>query len=433
MIHQKDTLSPALARLGEDVMGFLNEVQLNYPEAISFASGRPDEQFFSLPRMQDYFDAFVAATAGRQGATVDEVLGRIGQYGRTKGIVNEEVVRWLAADENIHVKPGDIVMTVGTQEAIVLAITALCHREKDVILFEDPTYVAITHFSILAGYSGSAVPVGVDGISLPRLEEEILRQTGLGKKVKLVYVIPDHQNPTGCTMPLENRLRLLQLAEQYDFFIIEDNAYGEFLYEGEPLPSLKSLDKGQRVLYMRSFSKTIFPSLRLAALVTDARVRSDKGVVALSDVLALVKGYVTVNSSALNQAVLGGLLINNRYSLREFSQEKVASMGHKRDLLLRALEAWMVSPGDFSWNCPSGGFFIRIALPFSVGRQDVIACAEQFGVIFTPMSFFYFNGGGHNEIRLAFSNVSPENIRTGIERLAGFLESKIVKKVKNSL
>src|SRR5260221_962028 len=428
MMQFRDMLNPTLAALGEDVMGFLNEVQLNYPEAISFASGRPDEQFFSLEQLQDYFDLYVATTAARQKTTTKEVLGRIGQYGRTKGIVNEEVARWLSVDENIHVKPEDILMTVGTQEAIVLAITALCDREKDVILFEDPTYVGIAHFSILAGYCGGAVPVGPDGISLRKLEEEILRQDGLGRRVKLVYVIPDHQNPTGCTMPLENRLQLLQLAEQYDFFILEDNAYGEFLYEGVPLPALKALDSRQRVIYLRSFSKTLFPSLRLAALVTDAKVRDEKGAVALSDVLALVKGYVTVNSSALNQAALGGLLLSHQYSLREFSRPKVAGIRFKPYMLLRALEAEMGNlnfPEAFSWNSPSGGFFIRIALPFNVDRQDVIACAEKFGVIFTPMSFFYFNGGGQNEIRLAFSNVSPEEIKTGIGRLAGFLVSKL--------
>jgi (S)-3,5-dihydroxyphenylglycine transaminase len=142
-----------------------------------------------------------------------------------------------------------------------------------------------------------------------------------------------------------------------------------------------------------------------------------------------VKGYLTVNTSSLNQAILGGILIKNEHSLLRFNQGKVDSMQVKRDTILLALRQSLdvcLFPWakDIRWSTPGGGFFLRIQVPFPVDKNEVVVCAEQFGVIFTPMSFFYMGSGGENEIRLAFSYVTTDQIHEGIRRLALYLKFK---------
>lgn len=424
-------VNPLLKDIGEDVMGFLNEIQLRYPQAISLASGRPDEDYFGIEDFPEYFNIYVDAVAASGNKDRRHVLNSLGQYNRAKGIINAEVAKYLQNDEQVKVRPEDIVITVGTQESMCLAVMTLCDREQDVIVVEDPAYVGLTHFSIIAGYRIDAVPAKEDGISLEGLEESIIRHRLQGLQVKLVYVGPDYQNPTGSSMPVEKRQRLLNMAAQYDFFILEDNAYGEFAYEGEPSPPLKAMDTNDRVIYMRSFSKTLYPSLRLGAMVANQRVMHEGKEVLLSDLMAKTKGYTTVNTPSINQAVFGGMLIKNNFSLRQANSAKVAALKTKRDSLVSALgdllhpqhASWVK---DISWNIPRGGFFITIRVPFAVGKKEVIACAEQFGVIFTPMSFFHLNGGGDYEIRLAFSHITPETIRPAMERLVQYFKSKIL-------
>ncbi|MCW3466340.1 aminotransferase-like domain-containing protein [Chitinophaga nivalis] len=422
-------VNPLLKSTGEDVMGFLNEIQLKYPEAISFASGRPNEHYFDIQEFSAYFDHYVDTIALAGNKDRNEILGSLGQYNRTKGIINKEVAQYLQKDEGITADPADILITVGTQEALNLAVLTLCDRENDVIIVEDPTYVGITHFALIAGYPLEPVPVNESGMSLPLLEEKILSCRQQGKNVKLVYVIADYQNPTGNAMPPENRRRLLELAEQYDFYILEDNAYGDFSYrEKENIP-IKAMDDNKRVIYLRSFSKTLYPSLRLAAMVADQQLMYEGQVTRLSDLLAKTKGYTTVNTPSLNQAVFGGMLYKHQYSLKAVNKEKINDLKEKCQHLLTALATQFHAtafPGaqDISWNTPEGGFFITIRLPFRITKADVITCAEQYRVIFTPMSFFYLGEGGDQEIRLAFSNVSPAQIQTGIERLAQYLATK---------
>ncbi|MFB6453958.1 PLP-dependent aminotransferase family protein [Chitinophaga sp. Hz27] len=423
-------INPFLDNIGDDVMGFLNEVQLQYTDAISFASGRPEERHFGIENFSEYIAAFVDFMAAALHKKPHEIMQHLGQYNRAKGIINEQISAYLRTDENIHVTPEDITITVGSQEAMTLAVTTLVDREKDIIIVEDPTYVGLTHFSIIGGYQVSPVPVSEEGISLHVLEEKLIEHSKEGKKVKLVYVIPDFQNPTGTSMPLANRYKLLELAETYDFLILEDNAYGEFVYGRDPVPSIKALDKYKRVIYMRSFSKTLYPSLRLSAMVTDRSVVRNGVAVKLNDLLAKTKGYTTVNTSTLTQAILGGILIKNNCSLKEINREKVASMQQKRDQVLNALcshinteeNSWAE---NISWNVPDGGFFATIKVPFAVCKTDVEKCAATFKVIFTPMSFFFLADGGNKEIRIAFSNLSPEQIHTGIGRLVDYFKYRL--------
>ncbi|WP_294961867.1 PLP-dependent aminotransferase family protein [uncultured Flavobacterium sp.] len=428
--HTYDVVNPLLTNLGEDVMGFLNEVQLQYPKAISFASGRPDANYFNIEKFSEYLNFFIKTAALEKGITEKEVLNDLGQYNRTKGIINKEIAKYLLTDESIQADPEDIIITVGAQEGIAMGIMTVCDKDKDVILVEDPAYIGITHFSKINGYDVDGIPVTSEGISLEKVEEKIQYYRSIDKNVKVVYVIPNFQNPTGIAMSLANRYRLLELAETYDFLIFEDNAYGDFSYEDKEYPSLKSLDQNNRVIYLRSLSKTLYPSLRLSLMVVTQSISVRGKIMRLSDLMAKTKGYITVNTPSIIQAMFGGLLRQHKYSLKELNQGKILGMKTKRDYLLKCLEqtfdaekySWAK---HIKWNKPEGGFFITIMLPFQVTKQDVRDCAEKFKVIFTPMSFFYLEKGGENELRLAFSNLSLEEMKTGIERLANFIETKI--------
>lgn len=428
--HTYDVINPLLTNLGEDVMGFLNEVQLQYPKAISFASGRPDANYFNIEKFSEYLNFYIKTAALEKGITEKEVLNDLGQYNRTKGIINKEIAKYLLTDESIQADPEDIIITVGAQEGIAMGIMTVCDKDKDVILVEDPAYIGITHFSQINGYDVDGIPVTSEGISLEKVEEKIQYYRSIDKNVKVVYVIPNFQNPTGIAMSLANRYRLLELAETYNFLIFEDNAYGDFSYEDKEYPSLKSLDLNNRVIYLRSLSKTLYPSLRLSLMVVTQSISVREKIVRLSDLMAKTKGYITVNTPSIIQAMFGGLLRQHKYSLKELNQEKILGMKTKRDYLLKCLEQTFDTEKHtwakhIKWNKPEGGFFIKIMLPFQITKQDVWDCAEKFKVIFTPMSFFYLEEGGEKELRLAFSNLSLEEIKTGIERLANFIETKI--------
>jgi len=424
-------MNPLLQNTHEDVMAFLNEIQLNYPDAISLASGRPDENYFEIRDFPEHFNRYVDYVVQATNLDREKVMRSLGQYNRAKGIANDLLSVYFLKDEKIKVRPEDILITVGTQEALALAVMTICDRERDVIIVEEPSYIGITHFSILSGYQVDAVRMEDDGVSMESIEEKVVGYAKVGKRVRIVYVIPDFQNPTGAYMSLKKRLKLLELAEKNDFFILEDNAYSDFRYHEEEFSPIKSLDTQKRVIYIRSFSKTLYPSLRIAAMIADSSADTPCGKVSLSDLLARTKGYLTVNTPSINQAILGGILLKNDFSLNRANQSKVKSMQDKRDLLLfymnkflRGQDGW---GDDITWNVPQGGFFMTIHVPFDVDKKEVISCAEKYKVIFTPMAFFYLEEGGNNEIRIAFSNLSAAQLKDAIERLSGYFKSKILK------
>ena len=427
MKQSSSTINPLLNSIGEDVMGFLNEVQQMYPDAISLASGRPDEDYFKLENFSHCFDFYVEHVAAEKGLKREEVVKKLGQYNAAKGIVNELAAEFLKNDEDIQLTADDLVMTVGTQEAMAISVLTLCDRENDVVLVEDPCYIGITHFCRIAGYQVEPVSVLKDGISLDDIEQQIEKISVSGKKVKLVYTIPDFQNPTGNSMPLGKRKALLEMAAKYDFFIVEDNAYGDFVYQDKKLPTLKALDRNKRVIYLRSFSKTLYPTLRLSILAADQIVINEGEQLALSGLMAKTKGYLTVNTSAVNQAIFGGMLLKNKGSFLKMNTVKLRAMKQKRNLTIKTLKKCLNAnwANEISWNEPGGGFFLTVKLPFKISKADVALCAEKYQVIFTPMSFFYLREGGEYEVRLAFSYLSPKEIELAIKGLSAYFKNKI--------
>ncbi|MCP4148420.1 MAG: PLP-dependent aminotransferase family protein [bacterium] len=318
-------------------MNFLNEISIDYPEAISFGSGRPDARFFSVKETVSSFQNY---SGSRQQSSEDseEFYNSLGQYNKTKGIVNEGISKLLRNDENVEADPGDIILTDGAQEGMAIVINSLIETREDVILVSEPSYIGFVGYAKIYGAPVVAIKRDKESISLEHLEETILRLKKEGKNPKVLYEVPDFHNPTGTYMPLEKRKQLLQLAETHNFLIVEDNPYGYFRFDVEKIPTLIALDKNQRVIHLGSFAKTLFPALRLGYLVVPQTVIHNGKEVKLVEEFKKTKSFITVNTSPLLQAMAGSYLHKHDYSLKETCIAKVQACKTKRDAMIEAFQ-----------------------------------------------------------------------------------------------
>jgi len=413
-------LHGSLADPALESMNFLNEVASRYPEAISFASGRPFEGFFDVALIQDYLETFACYLRAEKGCNDAQVNQLIFQYGRTKGIIHELIARQLARDEKITVDPEAIVVTVGCQEAMLIALRALRGDERDILLAVSPTYIGITGAARLVDMPVWPVRGGRSGIDLDDLAAQVRQAREAGLRPRACYVMPDFANPSGMSLPVRLRQDLLALAASEHLLLLEDNPYGLF-HDGPHRPTLKALDTSRQVVYLGSFAKTGFPGARVGYVVADQRVAAADGSVSLlADELAKVKSMVTVNTSAVAQAVVGGKLLRHDVSMAAANQRETAVYLENLKHLLGGLsERFPV--GGVSWNCPAGGFFVVVTLPFAADDALVERSAREHRVLWTPMSHFYPSGEGLHQVRLACSQLTAELIETGLDRFAAFV------------
>jgi len=386
-----------------DVMNFLNEATTAYPDAISFAPGRPREELFDVAGGLAGIDRYVRHRAAEQGADPAAVLAQLGQYQRTRGVINDLVAGQLHVDEGIEVSPDAILMTAGAQEAMVIVLLGLFEPGRDVLLCSDPTYVGMTGPAAILGVETVGVASGPDGLEAAAVERAVQAVRQAGKVPRALYDIPDFNNPLGTTMPQPARLELLEVARAHDLLVVEDNPYRMFSYDGEPEPTLKALDRAGSVLHVGSFSKTVFPGLRLGFLVADQPW--GPGGRPLSEELARVKAVLTVTASPLAQAVLGGILLEHGCSLRRRVLPGVRLYRASRDRMLErlALEFGRRGLADVvAWNRPGGGFFLTLTLPFAFDDGCFRQCAGEYGVVVCPMPFFALGPGRERQVRLSF-------------------------------
>ncbi len=406
-----------------DTMNFLNEVTGRYPEAISFAPGRPHEEPFDAARIADYLAAYTDHLARDRGMTEAEVSRTLFQYGRTKGQIHDLVARTVAHDEGIDASPDAFVITVGCQEGMLLALRALVRGPQDAILVSSPCYVGITGAARLLDATVVPVPEGPNGVDPAAVRRAAMEVRAAGRRPRAFYVVPDFANPTGTSMPVLARRELLDVAAEQDLLLIEDNPYGFFLRTGEPRPTLKALDTGRRVIYLGSFAKTCLPGARVGYVIADQAVRAPDGsVTSLADELSKIKSMTTVNTPSLTQAVIGGMLLRSGCALRSTNRDRIALYQAKLDALLRALERH--SPDGVGWNVPDGGFFLMLTVPFVADNAALVECANDYQVLWTPMSYFYLDGGGSHQLRLSCSYLTVAQIDEGIARLCDFIAAR---------
>jgi 2-aminoadipate transaminase len=302
-------------------------------------------------------------------------------------------------------------VTSGSQQALDL-LGKVFINPGDRILVEAPTYLGALQAWNAYGAEYIPVPMDGDGMVTDALEEAL--RTG----PKFIYVLPNFQNPTGVTLSLDRRRRLIQLADQYGVPIIEDDPYGQLRYEGEDLPSIVALDSSYRnqcnncyqgnVIYLSTFSKTLAPGLRLAWVVAPPQVIGK---------LVQAKQGADLHTSTFVQMLAyevarGGFLDHHIELIREV-------YGKRRLIMLDAMQAEF--PPQVTWTHPKGGLFLWAMMPQRMDAKEVLQEAVARNVAFVPGEAFYACGDGQNTMRLNFSNASEENIRIGIARLGKVL------------
>lgn len=365
------------------------------PEVISFAGGLPDPNLFPVKELE-----LIAVKVLQENGK--EAL----QYATTEGFqpLREKIAIRMNRTLGTNWTSENILITSGSQQGLDLAGKAFIN-EGDVILCESPSYLgAIQAFR---AYEPVFVEVPTDdkGMDIQQLRE-LLQTT---KRTKLIYVIPDFQNPTGRSWTLERRHELIKLANEFDLVVIEDNPYGELRFEGEHLPSLQSLDTEGRVIHLGTFSKTFCPGLRIGWMAADD---------AIIPKLVLLKQGVDLQTSTISQRQLDAYL--DTYDLDEQIRRIIQVYRKRRDTMIEALHREM--PEDITFNVPSGGLFTWLELPPQLNARDVLVrCLEQ-NVAFVPGGSFYPNGGHENTIRLNYSNMDEERIKEGIHRLGNVLK-----------
>jgi (S)-3,5-dihydroxyphenylglycine transaminase len=424
---RKTDLHESLSDRVLDTMTFLNEVTSRYPKAVSFAPGRPYDGFFDTEQifigLRRYLDHLASV-----GQSPEQIRTAVYQYGPTSGQIREILADSLRVDEGIDVPAESIVVTVGAQEAMLLVLRALMRGPDDVLLVSSPCYVGVTGAARLLGVPVTPVDERDDGFHCADLAAAIRAERARGRRPRAFYVVPDHSNPSGTTMSPQARAELLDLAAREDVLILEDSPY-RLVSPGTPLPTLKSLDRLRRVVHLGSFSKTVFPGARVGFVVADQTVVDDEGGAGLlAAELAKIKSMVTVNTSSLSQAVVAGTLLAAGGRVSELNAGAAGYYGDAMSYTLEQLDRQLPAPRraelGVRWNEPTGGFFLTVHVPFRVDNAALGRSAQEYGVIWTPMEYFYPWGGGHQSIRLSVSYLSHAEIEDGVSRLVRFIESE---------
>lgn len=409
-------------------MTFLNEVTLRFPDAVSFAPGRPYEGLFDPDQVTADVTGYTDHLRDTVGMKPEKVREALFQYGRTAGQIHELIARTVANDEDLHVEPAAVVVTVGAQEGMLLVVRALAAGPQDVLLVSSPCYVGITGAARLLDVAVEPVPEGPDGPDPEQVAAVARRLRAEGRRPRAFYVVPDFANPSGASMTVAARRRLLAVAAEQDLLVVEDNPYGFFGRDDAVRPPLKSLPGGDRVVYLGSFAKTVFPGARVGYVLADQPVRWPDGTLTLlADELARIKSMTTVNTPSIAQAAIGGLLVRNGCRLRPANAATIAFYRHNMERLLAGLAAAFPDRERIGlrWNAPGGGFFVVVGVPFAADDAALETSARDYGVLWTPMAPFYLDGAGTRELRLSCSYVEPAAIDEGVRRLAAFIRSRL--------
>jgi (S)-3,5-dihydroxyphenylglycine transaminase len=409
-----------------DVMNFLNEIASDYPSAISFASGRPAETLFEVEQFITRLPDFVRHVAQRDGTSAAEVYNMLAQYGRTNGIINDLIAAQVAADEGIQCSAHRVLVTTGCQEAMELCVMTLCREDHDVILARSPTYIGITGVADL--HRKEIVPFSCQQHDMvPELRRAVDAAERAGKRPRALYLVPDFDNPTGEVLTHATREEIIAFCASKNIVILEDNPYGLFRYEGADIPRMSSLDKHGCVAYLGTYAKSVCPGLRVGFVILPERLFGEaQAADALLNALSQAKSFVTCNTSQISQAVVGGVLLSEQCKLSRRIAPAIEFYRKNRDTMLQSLERSFQRVRDVvSWNRPEGGFFLTVTLPFSFTKPEAQICAQRYGVLVMPLSFFALIDDQDNRVRLAFSNTTPARIQDGIERFSRFVHDRL--------
>jgi 2-aminoadipate transaminase len=372
------------------------------PEVISLAGGLPDTSTFPA----EDFAALMTRVA------VDSSAAAL-QYGPTEGMdaVKDCIVQVMAA-EGMEVERDELLVTTGGQQVIDLVCKTLLDP-GDVVIAEAPTYPGAV--PVFTAYQADVVQIELDdeGMRVDVMEAELDRLEAAGRVPKFIYTVPSFQNPGGVTLSLERRRRLVELAARREILVLEDNPYGLLRYEGEAQPTLYSLDGGEYVIYLGTFSKILSPGLRLGWTAAPRPVLEK---------LQLGKGGTDLCTSTLTQHFVAAYFAERDW--RAYLRSLVELYRRRRDVMLEALEEHF--PGEATWTRPEGGLFLWATLPAYIDTTDLLARAlREENVAFVPGRAAYVDGRGGSSMRLNFSGVGDDAIREGVRRIGKVVAEQV--------
>lgn len=379
------------------------------PDVISMAGGWPEADLFPVEQLDEVCHHVLAHTPR-------ESL----QYGLTGGFppLRQALAEYMT-QLGVPAKMENIVITSGSQQALDL-MGRIFLEEGDTVLVENPTFLGALQSFKAYGVKFAGVPVGEDGLDVDDLEE-LLDVT----HPKFMYLIPNFQNPSGVTMSLERRVKVVGVADRMGVPILEDDPYGVLRFEGEHVPSLIALDSARfpenaqaggyvrgNVVYLSTFSKTLAPGLRVAWAVCPPEI-------GLRFVMA--KQGADLHTGALAQTIAyefirRGWLPGQIRRIRETYRQR-------RDAMCEAIAAHF--PEQVRYTRPQGGLFLWVTLPDQIDAVDLLEDAAKLNVAFVPGSPFFVDGSGTNTLRLCFASVPPQVIREGIRRLGAAIEARL--------
>ena len=366
------------------------------PDVISLAGGLPAPELFPIDEYRRAFE-WVLESDGAQAL----------QYGPSEGYRPlRELLGQRLGTFGIRATADEVLITNGSQQALDL-IAKILLDPGDTVLVENPTYLGALQAFNQYQATYAIVPMDDEGMQADEVEPLLKRH-----RVKFIYAVPNFQNPTGRSMSLARRRRLVDVATEYGVPIVEDDPYGELRYDGEHLPSLKSLDTQGTVVYLGTFSKILAPGFRLGWIV--AAPQAMEALLHGKQPSDLHTGMAP--QMATYEVAKNGFIDKHVERIKAFYKER-------RDVMLRAIEEHF--PPDAHYTRPAGGLFVWTELPRHIDTRDLLVEAVQERVAFVPGQGFHPDGSGTNTMRLNFSNVPPDQLREGVRRLGNAIQRRL--------
>ena len=371
------------------------------PEVVSLAGGMPNLSALPLDVVGKLMGELVQ-TRGAQAL----------QYGSGQGDpVLRELICGVMGLEGVEASPEDVVVTVGSQQALDL-VTRVFIDPGDVVLAEAPSYVGA--LGTFAAYQAEVVHVAMDedGLVPEALREAIANVQAAGKRAKFLYTVPNFHNPAGVSMAEQRRDEVLEICSAAGLLVLEDNPYGLLGFDGPPTRAIRARGGEDDVLYLGSFSKTFAPGLRVGWVLAPHAVREK---------LVLAAEAALLCPPTFNQHVVADYLATQDW------QGQVAAFRsmyrERRDAMLDALTQQM--PPGTTWTHPSGGFYVWVTLPGELDAKVLLPRAVTARVAFVPGTAFFADGSGRNHMRLSYCYPEPDRIREGVRRLGTVLEEEV--------
>lgn len=371
------------------------------PEVISLAGGMPDPATFPTEELNEVVKQILAKNSACAL-----------QYSSTEGLteLREFILNWL---DEAKEKAGldNIMITSGSQQGLDLVSKVLLNP-GDTLIVELPSYLAALNAFRSYGGEMAGIPMDDEGMQIDILEETLTKLKNDRKKVKFIYTISNFQNPAGVTMSLARRKKILEVAKKYEVLILEDNPYDKLRFEGEPIPSIYSLDNEGYVISLGTFSKILCPGLRLAWILGNKEI---------IEKLVIMKQATDLCTTVLNQLIAYEYCCQN--DIDKNIESNVEIYRRKRNGMLEALDKYF--PVEVTWTKPQGGFFVFATLPEYIDTGEMFKEAIEENVAYVPGGPFFADGKGQNTMRLSFCFPSVEDIDEGIKRLGKIIKKRI--------